>query len=247
MTDVPRLSVAGSDRERALLRAGAEEAPSVESVQAAARVLGIVPRAALVAYAIVAVAKSLKWSTFATYVLAPAAAVGGIAAAGYVVAVSAGAHGGDLAPVVHATAPVAPSVPPAVVSPPAPIVVPAPVVEAVPAAPVAPSKTASHRPLRAERRADVAAGLEEQVDWLDRARSLSASGDAAGALRALDDFDRRFGRSPMAEEAALLRLEATAARGDSSGAAALAQRFLAAHPHSVHAARVRSIVGAGAD
>jgi outer membrane protein assembly factor BamD (BamD/ComL family) len=66
-------------------------------------------------------------------------------------------------------------------------------------------------------------------------------------LRALDDFDRRFGRSPMAEEAALLRLEATAARGDSSGAAALAQRFLAAHPHSVHAARVRSIVGAGAD
>jgi hypothetical protein len=51
----------------------------------------------------------------------------------------------------------------------------------------------------------------------------------------------------MSEEAALLRIEATAARGDRSAAAALAQRFLAAHPRSVHAVKVRSIVGDGAN
>jgi hypothetical protein len=248
MSDYQRLSVAGSDRERALLRAGADEAPTAASVHAAARVLGILPRAAIVAYAIVAAAKTVKWSSVVTYVLAPAVAVGGLATAGYVVVSAVGAHHELPAAVVQSV----PRMELAVPRPP-PVVeaAPAPIAEPLPATPTVRSVPRhTIRPERAAARADgagPASGLQQQVDLLDRARGLAASGDVAGALRALDDFDRRFGRGPMGEEAALLRIEATAARGDHAGAAALGQRFLAEHPRSVHVSRVRSIIGDGAN
>jgi hypothetical protein len=246
MSDVQRLSVAGSDRERALLRAGADESPTAESVHAAARVLGILPRAAIVAYAIVAAAKTIKWSSVVTYVLAPAVAVGGLATAGYAVARAVGVHHEVPASVVESTPRAEVALPN-----PARVVGPAPIAELLPATPTV-RTVPRHvvRPERAPARSDgvgTPPGLQQQVDLLDRARALATSGDAAGALRSLDDFDRRFGRGPMGEEAALLRVEATAARGDRAGAAALAQRFLAEHPRSVHASRIRSIVGEGAN
>jgi hypothetical protein len=248
MTDM-RLSVAGSERERALLRAGAEEAPSTESVQAAARVLGIVPRAAIVAYAIAALFKSVKWSSVVGYVLAPAAAVAGVATVGYVVATGAAPRAPSLvaSPAPHAAvqAPAVAATPPAPVEP----AVRADVPVATPAAPVA--KVAPHaRVVRAEppaRAAEVSQALQQQIDLIDRARRLEASADTGGALRTLDEFDRRFARGPMSEEAGLLRIQATAARGDRAAASALAQRFLAEHPASVHAAKVRSIAGDGAN
>jgi hypothetical protein len=98
---------------------------------------------------------------------------------------------------------------------------------------------------RAERR-DTAGDLERQIEWIDRARSLAESGDPEGALQAVDQYDRKFPRGALSEEAALVRIEALAARGDRPGAAALARRFLLAHPRSVHAAKLRALVG-GAD
>jgi hypothetical protein len=50
--------------------------------------------------------------------------------------------------------------------------------------------------------------LAEEVRALDAVRQLMAAGDARGALRALDDFSRRFPQPRLGPEAALLREKA---------------------------------------
>jgi TolA-binding protein len=83
--------------------------------------------------------------------------------------------------------------------------------------------------------------LADEVASLDAARSALASGNASAALRALDDHDRRFPGGALGPEGTVLRIEALAQRGDRGSAAALARAFLAAHPRSPHAARIRSV------
>ncbi len=96
---------------------------------------------------------------------------------------------------------------------------------------------------RSTRPSDPALG--EQVSAVDRARRALADGDAAGALRQLDDYESRFPRGALVEEAEVLRVESLLAQGDKSGAARVGGRFLAAHPDSPHAARVRTLPGQG--
>ncbi len=84
--------------------------------------------------------------------------------------------------------------------------------------------------------------VRRQVAALERARAQAESGDFAGALRSIDDYEHRFPDGLFSEEASLLRIEIAHARNDSTGAANLAARFLAAHPSSVHAASVRSLL-----
>ena len=60
------LAKTGNDVERLLLAAGADERPGTESTHRAARALGFVPRAALVAAAL-ATARAIRWSSIAAW------------------------------------------------------------------------------------------------------------------------------------------------------------------------------------
>jgi outer membrane protein assembly factor BamD (BamD/ComL family) len=84
--------------------------------------------------------------------------------------------------------------------------------------------------------------LSDEVVALDAARQALAAGDAAGALRAVDDHDRRFPGGALSPEATVVRIEALAARGDRAAAARLATEFLRSHPASPHAKRLRSLL-----
>jgi hypothetical protein len=115
--------------------------------------------------------------------------------------------------------------PVAVVAPPPPIAEAAPSVSAGTLAPPAES-----HPSRA---------LGDQVASLDRARAALAAGDATGAVQAIDVYDARFPNGMLAQEAAVLRIDALARLGRAGEAAELGQRFVAAHPASPYAAKVR--------
>jgi hypothetical protein len=86
--------------------------------------------------------------------------------------------------------------------------------------------------------------LADELATLDVAREAIAAGDASRAFQALDRHDRAFPRALLGPEATVLRVEAMVLRGDRTGAASLGTAFLAAHPRSPHASRIRSLIGA---
>ncbi len=268
MREGRRLLVAGSERERALLRAGVSEAPTNESVRAAARVIGLVPRAAVFAYCAAVLAKAVKWSSLNGYVLVPALAFGAIGV-GYTVAEHRSTETASIA--LHAAASGRPAASAAVILVPSSSAVPLLVapVEPAPAEPnpaggeLASPHAAGEKGLGPEGAWNPASGqasghagihgassdalLQEQVGLVDRARSLVASGDANGALRAVDAYEHRFPRGLLSEEASLLRIQAMAARGDRGAAAILAQRFRTMYPRSVHTDTIRWLLGDGSN
>jgi hypothetical protein len=88
----------------------------------------------------------------------------------------------------------------------------------------------------------VAPSLADELALLDSAVSALHRHDAAAALATLDAYDRRFPTGTLVPEATAARIEATLAIGDSSRARELAAQFLADHPNSPVAARVRALV-----
>jgi hypothetical protein len=64
------------------------------------------------------------------------------------------------------------------------------------------------------------------------------SGDAAGVLVALDDHERAFPAGQLAEEVAVLRIDALCTIGRTEDASTAATAFAARFPRSPHAARV---------
>jgi outer membrane protein assembly factor BamD (BamD/ComL family) len=62
-------------------------------------------------------------------------------------------------------------------------------------------------------------------------------------VRLIDDYEARFPGGSLAQEATVLRIEALASQGDRQGASALGDRFVAEHPTSPYAARVRQLLG----
>ncbi|WP_437319695.1 hypothetical protein [Sorangium sp. So ce385] len=116
-----------------------------------------------------------------------------------------------------------------------------------PAAPgrAAPAKAApaATSPRAPERNAST---LASELALLDTARRALRSGDPAAALAQLDRHAREFADAQLADEAAAIRVEALASKGDRAGARAAARRFLEAHPGSPHADRVESAAGIGA-
>jgi hypothetical protein len=79
---------------------------------------------------------------------------------------------------------------------------------------------------------------------LESLSAIRAAGFAAPqrVLALLDDFERRFPSSPLREEVAVLRIDALVDAGRRAEGATLASAFLAAHPASAYAQRVRSKV-----
>jgi hypothetical protein len=136
------------------------------------------------------------------------------------------------------------SVAPTVVAPPSPAVAvePASSAEPVKAAASAAASPTRASPAAASRGAP-AASLDDQIAALDRARNALASGDAAGALRGVDAYDRDYPGGAFAQEAMALRIEALARGGNLVRARALAARFLAANPKTPYAQRIRAVVG----
>ena len=88
-----------------------------------------------------------------------------------------------------------------------------------------------------------APSIAREIAALDVARRLLGSGNARGALGALDDYEAQAKTGMLRQEATLLRIEALATAGDMGAARRLAHRFLQNHPHSPHENRVRALVG----
>ncbi|WP_437855640.1 hypothetical protein [Sorangium sp. So ce363] len=110
---------------------------------------------------------------------------------------------------------------------------------AAPAA-TAPAATAAISPRARERNAPT---LASELALLDTARRALRRGDPAAALALLARHAREFPSAQLSDEAAAIRVEALASKGDRAGAHAAARRFLEAHPGSPHADRVESAAG----
>ena len=224
----------GSACERALLSAGFDEVPDDRSVRAAALALSVAPTAATSLDGVRRLGGSTnKWLMLTTHVAAPIAVLAGIAVA---------LHG---TPHREARAPRAANPAPSVevksagistMPDPTPVVAPS---DRLPMATERDSRRATAGEVP-RRRLDT---YGAQVELIDRARALASARDSAGALRALDEYDRRFPGGLLSEEASLLRIEELAARGDRETASGLARRFLAEYPRSVHAERLQPLLG----
>jgi hypothetical protein len=119
----------------------------------------------------------------------------------------------------------------------------APAAPAAPAVPAAPAASASaNAAAHAPAPARSASSLSPELAVLDRARHALAAHDAAGARAALDEYERRFPRGSLREEADLASIETLVLSGDVPGTRAAANRFLADHPDSAYAGRVRGIL-----
>lgn len=86
--------------------------------------------------------------------------------------------------------------------------------------------------------------LGDQVRSLDRARVALASGNANGALSEIAHYRKAYPNGVFLTEASVIEIEALAARGDRNLAASSASAFVAAHPDSPQAERLRSLVPA---
>ncbi|MET0791471.1 MAG: hypothetical protein ABW061_08110 [Polyangiaceae bacterium] len=111
-----------------------------------------------------------------------------------------------------------------------------PVTSNSPAAPAA-------QPLSAPAEVDPGQPLAAELALLDNARQALAAGNAARALRFLNDYDTRFVHPNLAPEALYLRLETLTLQGDKAGTAAVARHLLRSYPSGPHAARARSVLG----
>jgi hypothetical protein len=89
--------------------------------------------------------------------------------------------------------------------------------------------------------------LGQEVAALDRARAALATGDAAGALRLLDNYEASFPKASLAQEGTILRIEALLKQGNRDAAVDLGNRFLAQHPGSSHSAKVRQLLIEGSN
>ncbi|HVU03804.1 MAG TPA: hypothetical protein VHE30_18725 [Polyangiaceae bacterium] len=268
MTDETRLlRGAGTDVERALLESAREDAPSADARAKTLVALGLAVSAgtALAPAAVHAAtgiggASKAGGSVTALLVakwLGTGAAVGAVTAACIATATTPGLFSEKAAPAAASAAP-------SIAARPAPAVVRERREEAEP---VAPAATAPEAPLAtpearatratetetAERAPDpatspggpAASNVVAEVASLDRARAALAAGDARTALARLSEHARRFPGGALEPEAVVLRVRALRETGDVTGATALAKSFLAAHPDSSQAARLRALVGLG--
>lgn len=115
----------------------------------------------------------------------------------------------------------------------------APADEAAPAAP-APDR-APHMPRGRHDAAPSAATRERETRLLDEARGAMHRGDAATALRRLDEHRRLFPTGDLEEDRELLAIEALLVAKQDAAAAARAAAFLRRHPESTRLDEIRAL------
>lgn len=130
-------------------------------------------------------------------------------------------------------------------TPPAPADAPAAVDEVAPQPRTAPIARGARRtvPPLVDNRGGLR--LAEEVAALDGVRQITAI-QPEEALRLLDEYDRRFPQGDLGPEALVLRIDALVHDGQRGAADALATDYLARHPGSPHAKRIRTTL-AGRD
>lgn len=84
-----------------------------------------------------------------------------------------------------------------------------------------------------------ARALGPEIDLLDSARRALAAGDAERALSLITSYHRRFPTGALSQEATVLEVDALEAKGRAEQATDLKQQFLAEHPESAHTQRVQ--------
>ncbi|MEZ4447497.1 MAG: hypothetical protein R3B72_50945 [Polyangiaceae bacterium] len=259
MTEPRRLLNGGDEAMATLLRSAQDDAPSPEARERALAALGLAGGTAAVLTSIAAakaeqgaLAKlgvslgAAKWPLVAGLCIAFTGGLGLWVTAGQVD--EPAHHGLALAPTWAAAPHTRPAVPhTSPVAPAAPAAAPAEAEldprahegaepAAAPVVAAAPATTAHARgPIPAR------PSLAEEVAALDRARKALAD-DPEGALDALDDYRERFHDGALAEEAEVLQIESLARAGKADATRARAAAFLAAHPESPLAPRVRAVV-----
>jgi len=81
--------------------------------------------------------------------------------------------------------------------------------------------------------------LVEELALIQSVRAALARSDANTALRSLDDYSSRYPQGRLKTEALVLRVATLAELGDRPSAKKLADQFLATHPDSPYARRLR--------
>jgi hypothetical protein len=231
MSELPRLHTEPeSELERSLLNAGRGYTASASSRARALAAVGLVGATASSTAAASAITKAsvVKW------VVAVALVAGAAVPAAHYLRRS------GAAPAVTTSSARVPS------SAPVPLVAPSPVAE--PGEPSATTPTVEPPPsgpanaARSESK-PAAPALSAELGALDAARSKLASGDATGALTALDAYARNFPHGKLGLEAEVVRIDALAKSGQTAAARKRAEAFMKRHPDSVLASRVRAYVG----
>lgn len=92
-----------------------------------------------------------------------------------------------------------------------------------------------------------AATLLEELALINSVRAALAKNAASAALRSLDEYASKYPSGGLTMEALVLRVSALAALGDRASAKRLADEFLATHPDSPYAQRLRLLSDSGAD
>ncbi len=224
-------AMTSGDLGRAMLRAGASEKPSPDTVR---RTLGAVGAGGSGGPAPAIAGAGTRW------LVRWGAGVGLCALVGAAIWVATRSSRPGRATPAAITAP-APPLAPARPLESAPT--PAPSTGPVPppsAAPITASAPPPPRAVPAAPAIDTASGLAEEVAAIDAARATLDRGDAAGSLGQLDAYQRRFPRGTLRQEAAVMRIDALLRAGDRRAARALADRLLAAGP-GPYAERIRSL------
>lgn len=103
----------------------------------------------------------------------------------------------------------------------------------------APAAPDEHGPRRAPSTAPPADSLYAQIASLDAIRRDLERGQPRDALARLDAHAKAFPSGAFDEEVEVLRFDALRAAGDAAAARKVGEHFLATHPSSTHAARVR--------
>lgn len=265
MTDPERISKRSAGLSAQLLQAGASEEPGAQGMQQTLAALGVSTAVVTTASAASAAAGGVKLTSAAGGASAGTAVVGGavkaasttlllkwigigvvggVGLAGVAAVATSPAPEASVTPAPVAAAPVAAAAPPAPAPSPRPSVnvAPQPVAE-VAAPPVAVASRGSVSEAVAEPALEVGAPLAAEVSYVDRARSLLASGQTEQGLALLRAYEQQFPEARLLPEVLFLRLETSDRLGRKSEARAAAQRLLDGFPKSPHAARARKVLG----
>jgi len=84
--------------------------------------------------------------------------------------------------------------------------------------------------------------FDDELALVESARTALAKGDASACLARLDEYDRRVQKGTFEREVAVMRIEASIARGETARARSLGAAFLAESPNSPYANRIRSLL-----
>ena len=161
---------------------------------------------------------------------------------------SPGARPGGAEPSGAALAPI-----PSLTSPERPVEVPTVTPDSLPTAPPPVATSAQKTAPSAARprgiatsqgsRSEAASALEREIALLDSVKAKLGAGALGDAALALDTYDAEFPQGTLRPEATVLRIRTLLLQGRRPEAQRLADDFLAKHPGSVHAKRIRALLG----